>query len=39
MGRLLKMAVAALALGLYVWVASVKYADLVKKRKRTRRSV
>jgi hypothetical protein len=36
MRGLLKMAAAMLALGLYVWVAAVKYADLVKARKRAR---
>jgi hypothetical protein len=35
--RLLKVAGAGLAVLLYVWVAAVKNADLVKERKRSRR--
>jgi hypothetical protein len=39
MGRILKAAAAALGLAAYVWVAAVKNVDLVKKRKRTRRTI
>jgi hypothetical protein len=36
MGRMLKMAGAALGFLFYLWFAAVKNVDLVKKRKRTR---
>jgi hypothetical protein len=38
MGRILKVGGATVGLLVYVWVAAVKNADLVKKRKRARRT-
>jgi hypothetical protein len=37
--RILKLLVAALAFGTYVWFAAVRYAPLVKARKRRRRAL